>query len=324
MRPAPGTVPTVGLESIAAFDSLPLTLADPGSWSPRGARLVLRRQGDEVCVIDARRPRNPPQLVYAATQRIRSVGWSPDGEWLLVLSDNAKPINTALLVAIPVAGGGPDTLLSGVDIWPAAWGPDGRVHCVVDGRRRVLAPPVRWRPLESFTPRPPMCAEIRRDLYLRLRRYQEGGPGEPILLGTYSVSGPTFAVWDALPDGSRLLVTVSDDTITRYPRRFPFGSQRVVDAEGLTLLDLGQTAFRLLATALSANGRLIVGFSVGGGPEPTRARTWLEAADAGGRWSVPIAGGEGGADPQMSREGSYIAFRTGECTRVAKLVVEPH
>jgi hypothetical protein len=119
---------------------------------------------------------------------------------------------------------------------------------------------------------------------------------------------------DALPDGSRWLVRMSHDTT---------GAVRVANGRGGTALDLRRVARDVMPTSLDADAGLIVGFSgEGGGGEQGWTRTWLVAVDGGGRWTAKIAGGDGGSDPQMSREGSFIAWRTAAGTRVGQLVVE--
>ncbi|MGH7730872.1 MAG: hypothetical protein ACRENJ_06425, partial [Candidatus Eiseniibacteriota bacterium] len=68
---------------------------------------------------------------------------------------------------------------------------------------------------------------------------------------------------------------------------------------------------------------MIVGFcGEGEGGESGWTRTWLKAVDGRGRWAATIGGGDGGSHPQMSREGSLIAYRVGTNTRIGQLVVE--
>ncbi|MGH7731044.1 MAG: hypothetical protein ACRENJ_07325 [Candidatus Eiseniibacteriota bacterium] len=52
--------PRVRIVPIPAFDAMPLELAQPGSWSPRGTRLVLRRDQKQLWVLDASQPDRRP------------------------------------------------------------------------------------------------------------------------------------------------------------------------------------------------------------------------------------------------------------------------
>ena len=306
--------PVVRIVPIATFDSLSLTVKEPGAWSPRGARLALQAPRGQLWVFDTGSSPPSPRFVYDTKSWIHSCGWSPDGGWLLVLFSIPTPRNGDTLVAVPVDGGQPDTLLAGVDIWPATWSSDGSIHCRVGGLWRTLPPPAAWKPSASFVPPPLLAAEVGPGLTLRLRPFVSGQPGERVMVGTYFASGRWFQVLDALPDGSRSLVAVADDTSW---------ARRVVDGRGRTLLDLRQAGVRFEPTAISGDGRLIVGYTGDWIDEQGWTRTWLEAADAAGRWSARVEGGEGGSDPQLSREGSFIAFRSAKGTTVARLVIEP-
>lgn len=135
-----------------------------------------------------------------------------------------------------------------------------------------------------------------------------------MLVGTYFTSTGEVRVLDALPDGSRALVSVSGKMR---------GARRLVDGRGRSLLDLGRAGIRFQPTAISGDGGLIAGFAGESDGEGGWTRTWLEAADAGGRWSALVTGGEDGQAPQMSREGTYVAFSAAKGTTIGRLVVEP-
>jgi len=101
------------------------------------------------------------------------------------------------------------------------------------------------------------------------------------------------------------------------------GTRRLVDERGRTLLDLREARVRFESTAISSDGGLIVGYTGDGWiGESGWARTWLEATDATGTWTVKVEGGEGGEAPQLSREGCFVAFRSGRATRIGRLEVE--
>ncbi|HKQ57050.1 MAG TPA: hypothetical protein VJY35_04210 [Candidatus Eisenbacteria bacterium] len=304
--------PRVRIAPIAAFDSMPIRLAQPGSWSPRGTRLVLQRELNQLWVLDASQPERRPRRVYDTTDWIRWYGWSPDGEWLLLISGDPSERNDRMLIAVPAGGGRPDTLRAEQDIVEAFWGSDGRVHYRVQYDWHDLPPPERWKPAAWFVPRPvPWITGEKLMLTLGPRA---GAYDQPAHLGTFKHDTRMIVMLDALPDGSRWLLRMSHDTT---------GAVRLVDGRGKTLLDVLRLRHSPQPTAIDADTQLIVGYSGdGGGGEQGWTHTWLEAADGGGRWTAKIAGGDGGSDPQMSREGSFIAWGTAAGTRVGQLVVE--
>ncbi len=308
------TAPRLALESVVALDGH--LLLEPGAWSPGGLRLALLetspgRTPTRVAVFDAARPGDPPRVVHDGRHWVRGLGWSPDGSWLLVLAGNPSPEGLRWLIAVPADGAPAETLLAVADLWPALWGPDGDVHARVGGRWRVLAPPARWKAAASFTPRPLRTATA--GSALRVRERGPGGGGDPLVPGTYFASAGEVRTIDALPDGSRALVAV--------PGAMGAGL-RLVDARGRTLLDLRRAGIRFMPGALSADGARILGHAGrGGGGEEGWAETWLEGAGVDGGPGVRIAGGEGGSDPQCSREGDWVAWRTARGTRVGRLVV---
>jgi hypothetical protein len=310
--------PRVRIDSLASVDTY--LLLERGAWSPTGARLALLEaftghSPTGLAVFDAARPGSAPRTLYHAGQWIRSYGWSPDGTWLLVLFGNASPENRNWLVALPADGAAPETLIAGSPVWPAAWGPDGRIHVRRDGRWRAMDPPARWKAAAAFTPRRVRAADPGAGTRLRIRDHASGSRSAPMLLGAYFASTGDVRVLDALPDGSRALVSVQDRM---------GGGGRVVDAGGRSLLDLRRAGIGFEPSALSSDGALIAGSSGGGGGgDQGWARTWLEVADGAGRWTAPVEGGDGGEAPQLSREGAFIAYRSGRGTRVGRLVVEP-
>lgn len=309
--------PEVRLEPIGTFERH--VMLDPGAWSPTGHRLALLeapagQPPSRVALLDPAQPGAAPVELYDARQWVRSCGWSPDGTWLLVLFGSPSPDDKRWLVGVPADGTAPETLLVAGDIWPAAWGPDGAIHCRFGGRWRSLAAPARWRPADGFVPRRVRSAAPAAGTGLRMMDGAPGAKGDPLLLGTYFTSTGEVRLLDALPDGSRALVMVAGKMR---------GAVRVVDATGRALLDLRRSGLRFQPTAISADGGLIAGFGGEGGGESGWSRTWLEAAAADGRWSTRVTGGENGQSPQMSREGSYVAFLAPRGTTVARLVVEP-
>ena len=311
-RPA-AAAPQIRIEPVASLDSLPLILGEPGAWSPVGALLALRRGPNQVWVFDASRPGAPPRMVHDAGQWVRSCGWSPDGGWLLLLVGDAHPRDLRMLVAVPLDGGRPDTLRSEEKIWRAFWGPDGLIHYKVPMDWPEALPPARWKPPATFVPRQPLALDMRSGLELWFHRVDPRQAFDLVCLGDLRHDGIQLRVLDMIPDGSRFLVAISEDTT---------GAMRLVDRDGRTLLDLRRAGIRFEPTAISADGRMIVGFGGEGGGEQGYLRTWIEAADAGGRWSTRVSGGEGAQAPQLSREGSFIAYRTARGTAVGRLVIE--
>lgn len=307
--PALEAAPRVRIVPIPAFDAMPLELGQPGSWSPRGTRLVLRRELKQLWVLDVSQPDRRPEKVYDTNEWIRSYGWSPDGEWLQLVVGDPSPNNDRMLVAVPL-GGRPDTLITGTDIVEAFWGSDGRLHYRVGYEWKSVPPPARWKPAAWFVPRPvPFISGQRLTLSLGPN---PGGPHPPAHLGTFKDDTRMFVVDDALPDGSQWIMHFYEDTI---------GAWRLVNGRGGTVLDLSR--FRVMPTAIDRDTGMIVGFwGEGPGGESGWTRTWLKAIDGRGRWSATIDGGDGGSHPQMSREGSFIAYRGRLGTGVGQLVVE--
>jgi len=305
---AKAPAPRIRVVPVAGYDAMPLTLDPGGAWSPRGTLLALRRDLHQIWVLDASRPGRRPQKVYDTGQWIRSYGWSPDGGWLLLVVGDPGPTNERMLVAASLAGA-VDTLRR-EDLLAAFWGSDGSIHYQVGNEWRQSLPPAGWKPPAAFVPRPvPVIGGEHLALTLGT-----GAPGArpPLHVGTFMDDTRRVIVMDALPDGSRQLVSISEDTSAAL---------RVVDDRGRTVTDLRRAGF--WPTSIDGDSRMIVGHAgEGGGGEQGPTRTWLVAADRDGRWTTRIAGSEGGTDPQMSREGSFIAFAVGKGTRVAQLVVE--
>jgi hypothetical protein len=317
---APGA-PRLRIEPMAAFDTL--GMAGPGAWSPRGTLLALTdapagKGPSRIWVFDPARPGTPARMVYDAGQWIRMHGWSPDGGWLLLVVGDAHPENHRTLVAVPLDGSTPDTLLAGVDIWLGFWGADGFIHYRERDGWSDLRPPPRWQPGRPYSLRAPLACGLGPNLALVMGT-QVGGRAsdfqELVCFGTFREDEGQLKIIDALPNDTRFLVAISQDTSAVLA---------LVDGHGQSLTNLRSAGIRFEPSAISADGRLIVGFTGDWAGEAGWTRTWLEACDAGGHWSARVAGGEGGEDPQMSREGSYLAFRTGKGTRVAKLVVVAH
>lgn len=305
--------PRVRIEPVATFDSLGLTLDEPGSWSPRGTRLALRRDTNQVWVFDAARPATPPRLVHDAGQRIRFSGWSPDGGWLVLLLGDSDPRTVNTLVAVPLEGGRPDTLRTEANIWFAFWGPDGSIYYRVPHAWPDVPPPHRWRPHASFVARPPLALDLGPGLNLWFGRVHPRRFHELVCFLTFRQDGLSLRVIDALPDGSRFLVSISEATSAAV---------RLVDGKGGTLLDLREAGIQFRPSSISGDGRWIVGSAAEAVPEVDLPETRLEAADAEGRWVSRIEGGEACTDPQLSRSGSFIAYRTLLGTRVGRLIVE--
>ncbi|MGH7731043.1 MAG: hypothetical protein ACRENJ_07320, partial [Candidatus Eiseniibacteriota bacterium] len=120
--------------------------------------------------------------MYDTSEWIRSCGWSPDGEWLLLVVGDPNPHNHRTLVAVPL-GGRPDTLLTRTDILGAFWGSDGRIHFRVGYDWKSAPPPARWKPATWFVRRPvPFISGERLALSLGPN---PGGRHPPAHLGTF-------------------------------------------------------------------------------------------------------------------------------------------
>ena len=76
---------------------------------------------------------------------------------------------------------------------------------------------------------------------------------------------------DRLPDGSRSLIGVSSDTSARW---------LIVDGDGRTVTDLRAAGLSFQPTTLSADGRLLAGFTGRWEGEAGWAQTWLRVADS--------------------------------------------
>lgn len=308
-QPAWTPEPHVRIAPIVTLDSL--WLPNPGAWSPRGVCLALRRGPNQLWVFDASRPKTPPRMLYDARQWIRSATWSPDGEWLLLLIGDANAFDLRTLVAVPLTAGGPDTLRAGETMLRAVWGPDGLVYFRTPHEWLELPPPSRWKPTTAFHVQPAKAIDTGEGLAVTLGPPDPRQPYELVCFGTFRQDTRMVSILEALPDLSRLLVRISEDTT---------GVTELVDGHGQALTRLG-AAFE--PTALSSDGRLIVGSDTDLDPKHGGYNhSWLVAADAAGHWTTMIAGGDGGSAPQMSREGSVIAYTARRGTRVARLTVE--
>lgn len=312
-RSAPA--PEARIVPVASFDSF--WMSGPGAWSPRGLRLALMDSTTRIRVFDAARPEQPPRLVLDANAWVRSFSWSPDGEWLLVITGEPSPDNRRVLLAVPVSGGPPDTLRNQSELWPAVWGPDGRIHYWSGRRRFALDPPARWVPAKGTRLHEPPVLAVAEDLSLRLRHWAPAPGEEPLLFGADFMAGGEVGIRlvDRLPDGSRSLIGVSRDTLARW---------LIVDGDGRTVTDLRTAGLDFQPTGLSADGRLLAGFTGRWeGGEGSWTDTWLRVADSGGAWNATIVGGEGGLGPQFSRDGMLLAYmdRASSGTRVGRLVL---
>jgi hypothetical protein len=300
--------------SLGAYDTL--QMAGAGAWSPHGARLALIGPGERVYVVDAERPSAPPSRVAAPEGPVRGLSWSPDGTWLAVV---AGPDTDQTVLAVPAAGGRPDTLVRHAALRAAGWAPDGRIYCWVGVHRRALDPPPRWKGASSAAV--PPVVEVTDSLDMRLRRWAPGGAEEVLLTGIVvqlridPVHPVTVRAVDMLPDGSRSLVGLARDSTARW---------LVVGPEGRTLLDLRAAGYAFQPTTLSADGRWIGGFT-GQWRNGHWQGTRLVVAGVADRWTAPIAGTGAGLGPQFSRSGSYIAFLepVSGATRIGRLSVLP-
>ena len=136
------------------------------------------------------------------------------------------------------------------------------------------------------------------------------------MLGADFMAGGKVGIrlMDRLPDGSRSLIGVSSDTSGRW---------LIVDGDGRTLTDLRTAGLDFQPTTLSADGRLLAGFTGRWEGEAGWTQTWMRVADSGGAWNASIQGGEGGLGPQFARDGMLLAYMDGTSsgTRVARLVL---
>ena len=145
-------------------------LREPTAVSPDGRRLavVLRKQGKRTLHLLASDGADLQPLA-PALDVTSSVGWSPDGAWIVAGGVDAKGPG---LFKIPVGGGAPVRLTRGPAATPV-WSPDGSVIVYTGAVAGVNGPLLAVRPDGASVEAPPISVRVNTEHYRFIPGTQE-------------------------------------------------------------------------------------------------------------------------------------------------------
>jgi len=283
--------PVVRFTPIAKLDGFRLA-DDRGGWSPRAPLLLL----DGYYVWDASRPKQAPvRLSVHGGARFSS--WSPVGDRILFVTGQENRWNWRTLVVTAANDVVSDTLLKDVECWPVAWGPDASIHYRSKGRL------LRIEPLASWSVPPAIASAKTATLLHRLdvpgrvitSRIASDGTEEDLDVLNPRLRGPMMSLVDEVLETDRHLIRISGRD----------GGDYIVDSDGAI-----QRVVRYFANSMSRDGELVAGGEgiVGGDDTGPQGLDTLRMACPRGNWCVPVRGAEDGAEPQLARTDSLMAF----------------
>jgi len=272
-------------------------------WSPT-APLFAYVDPHGIHVLNLEKPASQATLVARGADT--DFTWSPDGRWLLARTPaRGKQAEGAALVVVPASGGSETVVLDGALISDFVWAADGAIYYwdYTSPKPQRVDPPALWsqaRPAK-LSARPVLVFEFGGGLpRAALFAAQNPGPTVPIVAAANLPRSVLRA--DGFPDG-RLLVRVMGDTEGGAGTNFIVDATGKAGARVRAAWDDGNFA----ATSVSADGSFLAGEQTAGDDDvTTESKLFLVAVD--GAWHLPVSGVEWGADPRLSRFGSYLAF----------------
>jgi hypothetical protein len=280
--------PSVRFVQLAKLDGYRLTTYH-GGWSPRRPLLLLTGRGGEY-VWDARKPGAPPvHLPFQAWVRLSA--WSPAGDRILFVVGDANPKNLRALLVAKSDGSSVDTLLDQVDCWPVMWAPDASIYYRSGDRLGKIEPPKSWSiPADVVGHKGPFLEGGGHEQIRRISR-----DGSEVLLGNARLEGEIVSLRDEILETDRHLLMVSG----------LHGGDYVIDAHGTILHTVRWT---MSPNSISRDGELVAGGAGVVADDNRETVDTLRIAYPRGGWCVPVLGAEAGADPQLARTDSLIAF----------------
>ena len=211
-----------------------VALREPAAVSPDGRRLavVLRKQGKRTLHLLASDGADL-QPLSPALDVTSSVGWSPDGAWIVAGGVDAKGPG---LFKIPVGGGAPVRLTLGPAATPV-WSPDGSVIVYTGAVAANIGPLLAVRPDGASVETPPISVRVNTEHYRFIP-----GTQELVYLPTPSMVEPeNFWVMDLKSKKTRRLATFDSRSnrsfdITPDGKRIIF--DRMEEHSNLVLIEL--------------------------------------------------------------------------------------
>jgi hypothetical protein len=286
-------------------------------WSPTKPHLAFRTVAG-LFVLDATTTGSQPLQVFQGP--VADYTWSPDGDWLLLVTASTEEARKGLasLVAVPETGGTAATVIDKADVGNFVWGTDGSIYYWEREapRFRQLAPPATWAPTQGppFGGRPVLVFAVNQTTRKIAPYYFHAGLQEKTrLLTSYSVPGAHVLRRDGFSDGRLLLSAFGRG-------EGGAGATLIVDSQGLVLSRLGASwgDERFTGTSVSSDESFVAGERVtDDGHGILAAELWIVAANNG--WRLRVSNVTWGMNPQLSRVGSFVAYMAEEGTRVGAL-----
>ncbi len=312
--PAALCSPAAGVPHVASHPPRAATFVERGTppgrygryspWSPTTAQFAYA-DGSGILVLNLESTTAQPVRVVNAVDT--DCTWSPDGTWLLVRTPSiARDAEGAALVVVPARGGGAATSVAdGVLLSDFVWAGDGKIYYwdYTSPKPHVVEPPAAWTAARARTlaARPVLVFEFGGTLP-RAAYFDARVPKATSPVASAANLSRSLLRSDGFADG-RLLVHVLSDTEGKP------GANLIVDPTGKMAGQIRAAwddgAFA--ATSISADGTYAAGEQVMGDEDQvTGSKIFLVALNDA--WRVGVSGVAWGADPRLSRAGSYLAF----------------
>ena len=190
---------------------------------------------DSVYVFDPQQPSVAPWLVLDKGSRY--IAWSPDGQWIAALTQTPEDAKRGLwtIVAVPVTGGLPISLINRAEIAHFRWASNGNIYYWegTTGLRRMVTPPSAWQPENlPFSSHAVLIPHASVSGALKLHRFVTAPvENESALTGLEESSVYMTLPKASFPDGLHYLVAVYDKTRGVYTC--------IVDQAGNLIRDFG-------------------------------------------------------------------------------------
>ena len=306
------------------------TLPSRNAWSPSGATLVYREaESARLTAFDVLLPDRGSWPVL--DRLVGPLMWSPDGRWLLGRYRTGNgALTTQHLLAFSLSGGEAVHLVEARTIFGFFWGQNGTIYyCLEDAPKLAAAsPPASW--LEEASGPAGAGEQIVVLPGTWKGMHPRGWPsrvvtsaGEPPAIHPFPAASDSitrFVMQDLFPDG-RFLTTVFTrsggrivvmDFEGHVTRSFPSSMEKTDDG-------LFRTSFH--PSSVSSDGAFLVGHrTVEDGHFVHECSTLVAGVE--GDWLVPLTDAPGGINPQLSREGFFVAIPDCHESRIHVGVIE--
>jgi len=277
--------------TFTAIDSVAGWFSHWCAWSPTEPWLAFSKS-DGVYVYDASHPEVSPTRV--STGYGDPLAWSPDGRWLLILTERDFRRGTWSLMVTPATHESPTWIVRNLDVFPATWGSNGAIYYWERGfvTRHRVDPPAAWSSANPrpFPERPRLFVhDINGDV---LFFYPESEREEIVHMNT---RGTWVLLYAEFTDGRRFLVHIPDyyGGYTAVIDHWGIVRSRIVDFSG---------------TSVNGDGSLVAGH-VTDEDGHSIYHAWLHVGDSRGTWSTRITNvGDQALSPELSSVGSFIAY----------------